>query len=57
MKVLTASNGRPYCIKKDGRARFLSDADAKKAGWKSGKAKPAKTRKAKGRKARKSKGR
>ena len=34
MPVKTARNGRPYHIGRDGRARFLSDADAKRMGWK-----------------------
>ena len=46
MPVKTARNGRPYHIGRDGRARFLSDADARKMGWKksSGAKKSTKTR-------------
>lgn len=33
MKVQTSTNGRPYVIQKNGKAKFISNAAAKKAGW------------------------
>lgn len=42
MKVKTASNGRPYVLQKDGRAKFVTTAAAKKAGWEAPKAKKGK---------------
>jgi hypothetical protein len=32
-KILTASNGRPYVLKSDGRAEFVTFKAAKAAGW------------------------